>query len=164
VAQVARGGGMTFVGCLKNLVGEGEFRELLKQFEAPKSLYFLRWPHKVSGFIHNLEGELSPEGQLITSNCELRWKQKIGKFDALLLSKDNVSSSNLSAFEAIGGDWQLEDHEAEIYGKNKYKNRDSETRFPKDFRNSASSMKQRYFIDCRTGTVHFVALTLDGST
>jgi hypothetical protein len=152
---------MTFVGCLKNPVDKEELRELFKQFEAPKFLYFLRWPHKVSGFIPKLEGELSPEGQLITSNCELRWKQKIGKFDALLLSKDDVSSPDLSAFEAIDGDWQLEDHEAEIHGKNKDKERGSETRFPKDFRNSASSIKQRYFIDRRTGTVHFVALTLD---
>ncbi|GGA44723.1 hypothetical protein CYANOKiyG1_63520 [Okeania sp. KiyG1] len=49
--------------------------------------------------------------------------------------------------------------------KNKDKNKDIETRFPRKFKverdNYNIDIAQRYFIDAQTATVHFVALTIE---
>mgnify|MGYP006282780669 CR=1 FL=1 len=130
-----------------------ELRSLLQQQQTEKSCFFLRWPHKVSGFCHTLPPDFpSPEGQLFDSQKELRWKQQ-GKegYRVLLLSVSGPQPE----FEAVGGTWAYQDQDAHLYPTN-------ETRFPRGSDDLVNGKKinvnQRYFSDLQPATVHFVAL------
>ena len=60
-----------------------------------------------------------------------------------------------SEFQPLGKDWQIEERNAHFYQK-------TETRFPKGFDYPEDlNIKQRYFQDKTTATVHFVALTVE---
>lgn len=126
------------------------------------SYYFLRWSHRVSGIQMKLPEEFpSPEGQLFNAELELRWKQQKSGYEVLLLSKSSPSSE--LGFSAVPGEWEWCDRRAYFYDAD-------ETKFPKGFiyQNTkgqpispkAIPVKQRYFRDSQTATIHFVALTV----
>jgi hypothetical protein len=127
-------------------------RSLLQQHQTEKSCFFLRWPHKVSGFCRTLPPDFPrPEGQLFDSQKELRWKQQGKGYSVLLLS----ASGPQPGFHPISGTWTYQDQEAHLYPP-------KETRFPRgidDLVNGKQiNVNQRYFSDLQTATVHFVAL------
>jgi hypothetical protein len=152
-----------FVGVSKKLLSVPELLELIAKLATQPSYYFLRWTHKVSK-----DWELAPtetdfpmiEGQMFNHSYELRWKQKCkDSYEVLLLSKNSYEVILLSIadedydFIKIDGDWQTQDRDAHLYSSN-------ETRFPKGFPSKKLDIAQRYFIDKKTATVHFVALTV----
>jgi len=127
------------------------------------SYYFLRWFHKVSGIQMVLPDEFpSPEGQLFNTTLELRWKQRGTNYEALLLSEAKPDPE--LGFSLLAGDWECCDRNAYFYDND-------ETKFPQGFlyqdaegqllKPKEIPVKQRYFQDSRTATVHFVALTVD---
>ncbi|MDX2240616.1 MAG: hypothetical protein NW224_08035 [Leptolyngbyaceae cyanobacterium bins.302] len=132
------------------------------------SYYFLRWFHKVSGIQMKLPDDFpSPEGQLFNAELELRWKQRGATYEVLLLSKAEPDAK--LDFSPLRGDWEWEwcDRNAYCYDSD-------ETKFPKGFlyqdaegnvlspkEEPLNQVKQRYFRDARTTTVHFVALTVE---
>ncbi|RAM51039.1 MAG: hypothetical protein C6Y22_11670 [Hapalosiphonaceae cyanobacterium JJU2] len=142
-----------FVGYKKEPLSVTELLDLIKEFTTETSYYFLRWTHKVSGII-----EESPtnaqfpmlEGQMFNHECELRWKYKQkDTYEVLLLSV----AGEYPDFTKIGEDWQTQQRNAHLYSP-------TETRFPKGFYSPNLDIAQRYFIDTKTATVHFVALTI----
>lgn len=177
---------MCFVGINQQPLSAPELIELLEKFSTPPSYYFLRWAHRVGGFwqrrkdIANLEDDIrdrlqsnpvnnstskqtesfpSPEGQLFNSILEVRWKQKLGKYEVLLLSSQNQASifqfqNERDNFRSIPGKW-------EILEQNLLLHSPKETRFPKNLNSEdIKNIAQRYFWDKDTATVHFVALTI----
>lgn len=156
-----------FVGVSEQLLTVEQLRDLLQQPSTQPNYYFLRWHHKVSGIVEQLPDEFpSPEGQMFNCDRELRWKQqRQGYYTVLLLS----NTGQLPVFTSVGEDWETEQRGAYGY-------RPDETRFPRsldfpkslDIRISKEESKtnkpklaQRYFIDKKTSTVHFVALTVE---
>lgn len=156
-----------FVGVSEQLLTVDQLRNLLQQPSTQSNYYFLRWSHKVSGIIEQLPDEFpSPEGQMFNCDREFRWKQqRPGYYTVLLLS----NTGKESAFTPVGEEWKTEQRSAYGY-------RRDETRFPQslvypeslDIRISHEETKtnkpklaQRYFIDKKTSTVHFVALTVE---
>lgn len=138
---------MSFVGT-KQLSSIEELKELITQRSTPSSYYFLRWAHKVSGIIKQLHQDFpSPEGQMFNEDWELRWKQHKQGYEILILSK----ADNEPGFTSVGQRWHTELRQAHVYPSN-------ETRFPKEFITDNNKFSQRYFIDEKTATVHFVAL------
>lgn len=142
-----------FVGVSTELLSVPELLKLITKLATQPSYYFLRWTHKVSK-----DWELAPtetdfpmiEGQMFNQNSELRWKQKRkDSYEVLLLSVAGESPD----FIKVDGDWQTQDRDAHLYSSN-------ETRFPKGFPSKKLDIAQRYFIDKKTATVHFVALTV----
>ena len=128
----------------------------------PSSYYCLRWFHKVSGILMKLPNEFpSPEGQLFNTELELRWKQRGALYEVLLLSKAEPDAK--LAFSPLRGEWEWCDRNAYFYDSD-------ETKFPKGFlyqdtegqslKPKEIPVKQRYFRDARTTTIHFVALTV----
>ncbi|MBW4458636.1 MAG: hypothetical protein KME47_00050 [Nodosilinea sp. WJT8-NPBG4] len=134
-----------------------ELRSLIQQFQGEKSCFFLRWPHKVSGFCKTLPDEFpSPEGQVFDSQKELRWKQQgIGGYSVLLLSANgtNPDFEPISDSRNIQIQWEVQTQDAHPYPQ-------TETRFPKglNYKEEGFNLGQRYFFDLQTATVHFVAL------
>jgi hypothetical protein len=133
-----------------------ELRSLLQQHKTERSCFFLRWPHKVSGFCHTLPPDFpSPEGQLFDSQKELRWKQQGKGYSVLLLSANGAHPD----FEPIRDSrnvriqWDAQVRDAHPYPQ-------TETRFPQglNYREEEFNLSQRYFSDIETATVHFVAL------
>lgn len=137
-----------FVG-YQQQVSLDELRKVLEDYKTRNSRYFLRWVHQVSGIILELPETLSPEGQMFDDQRELRWKKQSKGFDLLLLS---VAGSDPS-FTPIGTVWKCQNRNAHIYPP-------TETRFPKGIDHQNVDVGQRYFLDARTATVHFVALTV----
>ncbi|TFI54820.1 hypothetical protein BLD44_007405 [Mastigocladus laminosus UU774] len=146
-----------FVGYKKEPLSVTELLDLIKELTTETSYYFLRWTHKVSGII-----EKSPtndqfpmlEGQMFNHECELRWKYKQkNTYEVLLLSV----AGEYPEFERLGEDWQTQKRNAHLYSP-------TETRFPKGFSPTNLDIAQRYFIDTKTATVHFVALTIGKSS
>ncbi|MDY6804594.1 MAG: hypothetical protein SXA11_12410 [Cyanobacteriota bacterium] len=146
-----------FVGT-REVANSDELGELLAKLAGEEkeksSYYFLRSPHKIAGFLSELPSDFSSaaEGQMFNRDLELRWKRRGEKFSLLLLSRD---SSNTEDFEPVGEGWKTSDRPAVLYQK-------EETRFPRRFRygEKKQNLRQRYFQDAETSTVHFVALTL----
>jgi hypothetical protein len=127
-----------------------ELRSLIQQFQGEKSCFFLRWPHRVSGFCESLPDDFpSPEGQVFDSQQEMRWKQQGKGYSVLLLSANGEHPD----FEPIGDSWDEQVQDAHPYPK-------TETRFPKglSYQEKEFNFGQRYFFDKQTATVHFVAL------
>lgn len=140
---------MSFVG-IKQLSSVEELRELLAQRSSQPSYYFLRWAHKVSGFVEQLPSDFpSPEGQMFNAYWELRWKQQKTGYEVLLLSDAGAEPG----FSSVGQDWETQLRQAHVY-------RSTETRFPKEFIAKSVDIAQRYFKDSQTATVHFVAMTV----
>jgi hypothetical protein len=136
-----------FVGT-RTVASAEELRSLLEQHQTEKSCFFLRWPHRVSGFCKTLPPDFpSPEGQLFDSQKELRWQPQGQGYSVLLLS----ASGPQPKFEPVGGTWEIQAQDAHLYPK-------TETRFPQGINNQQVNIGQRYFIDPQTATVHFVAL------
>lgn len=142
-----------FVGIRKNFLSVPELLELIAKLTTEPSYYFFRWTHKVSK-----DWEIKPiktdfpmiEGQMFNQNFELRWKLKRkDSYEVLLLSV----SGEYPDFTIVGEDWQTQDRDAHLYSS-------TETRFPKSFPSKKLDIAQRYFIDKKTATVHFVALTV----
>ncbi|MDV3347877.1 hypothetical protein QGP82_04165 [Leptothoe sp. LEGE 181152] len=100
----------------------------------------------------------SPEGQVFNANMELRWKSQRAGYTVLLLSD---TADTADGFTAISGDWEAVDRSA-------HHHESKETQYPKgfDFGRGVEPehIKQRYFCDRRTATVHFVALTIASSS
>jgi len=125
-----------------------ELRSLLHQLKSENSCFFLRWPHKVSGFCKSLPDDFpSPEGQMFDSQKEVRWKQQGKGYSVLLLS----ASEAHAGFEPVGEAWEVHVQNAHLYPP-------TETRFPKGINDQQVNISQRYFADPQTATVHFVAL------
>jgi len=131
-----------------------------------QNYYFVRLPHKVSGICLKLPEDFPGfEGQMFNEKLELRWKKQGNSYDVLLLSKEAV---NLAEFNPIEVDWQISDRTAYWYVTSENK---PPAQFPKEFLFldiDGNSIKpedikigQRYFQDKTTGTVHFVALTIN---
>ncbi len=143
-----------FVGT-RTVASDEELRSLIQQFQGEKSCFFLRWPHKVSGFCKTLPDDFpSPEGQMFDSQKELRWKQQRAGYRVLWLSHQ---SDPVNGFAALDGDWEACDRPAQLHEA-------KETQYPKGFYFGPGvkpeAIQQRYFRDRRTATVPFVALTL----
>lgn len=140
---------MSFVG-FKQVSSVEELEELLTQKSSQPSYYFLRWAHKVIGFIKQLPPDFpSPEGQMFNAAWELRWKPQKKGYEVLLLSNAGAEPE----FTKVGQNWDTQLRTAHIY-------RSTETRFPKEFIADGADIAQRYFLDSQTATVHFVALTI----
>lgn len=143
---------------------EDQLEKLVKHpaIALSSSYYFLRWFHKVSGIQMQLPDDFSsPEGQLFNSELELRWKRRGASYEVLILGK--AESTPEDGFVALDGTWEWCDRNAYFYNND-------ETKFPKGFLyQDANSqkiepkgipIKQRYFRDSQTATIHFVALTV----
>jgi len=174
--------GMCFVGVNQQPLSAEELIKLLQKFSTPPSYYFLRWAHRVGGFWRlgaedseytSLEADVrdrlqqnlnetfpSPQGQLFNSILEIRWQQKQGKYEVLILSSQDKASilqtqdgeNNFRLIKA--GHW-------EIIEQNLLLHSPTETRFPKDLNSEdIKNIAQRYFRYKHTATVHFVALTI----
>ena len=143
-----------FVGVGKQLLSAPQLIELIEKFATESTYYFWRLTHKVSGIQQQppLETDFPMlEGQMFNCDYELRWEYKNNElYDVLLLS---IAGED-SAFELVGDSWQTKDRDAHLYSP-------TETRFPKSFSTVNLDLKQRYFIDSKTATVHFVALTVE---
>jgi len=154
----------------KQFVLTDELNKLIAQHSNSESYYFLRYSHAVSGICKKLPDERGEiEGQVFNSICEIRWnKCKLG-YQILILSQQEFK---LEGFKNLTGNWVISDRDAHWYNP-------EETRFPKGFifkdennkpikfkdeKNEPIkpiSIKQRYFQDSNTATIHFVALTVN---
>jgi hypothetical protein len=146
-----------FVGYKEHPLSDSELLDLINKLATENTYYFLRWTHGVSG-IHKIKEKLINkkfpvlEGQIFNHEFELRWKHKRNNtYEVLLLSINGVNSE----FQPLGKEWQIEERKA-------YFHPSTETRFPKGFDITPTNLKikQRYFQDKTTATVHFVALTI----
>ncbi|PSN13206.1 hypothetical protein C7293_16930 [filamentous cyanobacterium CCT1] len=142
----------------RTVASADELRSLLEQQQTEKSCFFLRWPHKVSGFCQTLPPDFpSPEGQLFDSQKELRWKQQGKGYSVLLLSANGAHPDFVPIYDSrnVQIQWDVQVQDAHPYPK-------TETRFPQglDYREKDFNIGQRYFTDPETATVHFVALTV----
>lgn len=143
-----------FVGYHKETLSVAQLRELITQFATEPSYYFLRWTHQVSQDWKKPPTETDfpmIEGQMFNRQWELRWKLKRQDSYAVLLL--SVVDREYPDFKKIGTDWQTQERDAHLY-------QSTETRFPKGFPSQQINIAQRYFIDAKTATVHFVALTV----
>jgi hypothetical protein len=143
-----------FVGVKKELSAVSDLLKIIQEYATETSYYFLRWTHKVSQDWKQqpIETDFPMfEGQMFNSQVELRWKQKGNEsYEVLLLSVADKEHHN---FIELGEDWHTQDRDAHLYFH-------TETRFPKGFSAQELDIAQRYFIDKKTSTVHFVALTI----
>ena len=143
----------------KTVTCHDDLRSLIyKLVDNQPCYYFLRWAHRVSGIVSTLEEFPSPEGQVFSKQFELRWKQSHKGYDVLLLHC-NQSVTDLE-FDAVAEHWIVSPPlgfpplGAYLYDRD-------ETRFPKGLNYpKGCQLRQRYFQDSQTETVHFVALTL----
>ncbi len=141
-----------FVGIQKvNLL---DFKELLKNesLDTDNTYYFLRWVNQVEGFCPGIPDKLgSDEGQIFTPQLELRWDRKGEVYNLLLLS----IIGNIGRFKVLKPDWDwiCQTRTAHAYAQ-------TETRFPRMINAQHLEIKQRYFMEKKTSTVHFTALTI----
>ena len=63
-----------------------------------------------------------------------------------------LSTTKEYGFSPVGHEWDTEIRQAHVYPN-------TETRFPRKFKVEFSNIAQRYFIDKKTSTVQFIALT-----
>ncbi len=173
---------MSFVGVHSQVLSAQELIQVLEKLEtsAQPSYYFLRWSHRVSGFwqrrfeefpslakdigdrinrinFNQIEAAFpSPEGQMFNNQLELRWKKKQANYEILLLSATG-SQEDYPEFQLVGNDWNVVNRNAHLYASGPTQ---TETRFPKKFDHQDIKVAQRYFMDSKTTTVHFVALTV----
>lgn len=131
-----------------------KLRSLIRSVANEQPYYsFLRWAHKVSGIVLDVGTEFpSPEGQVFGKQFELRWKRASTGYEVLLLHCEKPVTE--LDFTPVADHWTV----SKPLGAYLFDH--DETRFPKgltypdDFQ-----LRQRYFQDQRTATIHFVALT-----
>jgi hypothetical protein len=150
-----------FVG-KRSLTSSDELKKLLETLPSTSRCYFLRWIHKVSGFVDQIPNDFpSPEGEMLTPEFEVRWKQTRQGYEMLLLQSGEPDPD--WKFETIGKDW-ISSNPLAVYLHPNGKLEDSDrqdTRYPKLFiYPNDLNLQQRYFQNQHTGTIHFVALTL----
>ncbi|MFM5900927.1 MAG: hypothetical protein ACKO9R_07245 [Dolichospermum sp.] len=141
-----------FVGYKENPLSDAELVNLINSLATENTYYFLYWTNEVSGIKEQMIDKFPMlEGQMFNHEFELRWKyKKDNTYEVLLLSMNGANSE----FKPLEKEWQIEERNAYFYPS-------TETRFPKDFNYPKHlEIKQRYFLDQTTATVHFVALTL----
>jgi hypothetical protein len=147
-----------FVG-IKAVESPEELRSLIQKIASGQPYYsFLRWAHCVSGIIPDLPKDFpSPEGQVFGKSFELRWKQLSQGYEAqgyevlLLHCERAVSDLGLTP---VADCWTV----SQPLGA--YLFDVDETRFPKGLHYPKGlQLRQRYFQDSQTDTIHFVALT-----
>jgi hypothetical protein len=145
----------------RSLVSSEELNTLITEISNSQSYYFLRYSHAVSGICQKLPSERGEtEGQVFNFLCEMRWKKHKCAYEVLVLSKQEFQ---LEGFEKLAGNWEICDINAFWYNP-------EETRFPKGFifkdendkplNPRKIKIKQRYFQDADTATIHFIALTV----
>ena len=142
-----------FVGYQENPLSVSDLLGLIDKLKTENTYYFLRWTNRVSGIIENPSDDFPMlEGQMFNEEFELRWRyKKNNTYEVLFLT----TGENHHEFQGLGENWQVEERNAHFHQK-------TETRFPKDFKYPGNlNIKQRYFQDKTTATVHFVALTLE---
>lgn len=142
-----------FVGIKK--VSILDFKELLKNesLDTDNTYYFLRWVNQVEGFCPGIPDKLDcVQGQIFTPHLELRWLQKGDIYSLLLLS----IIGNLGDFQTFKHDWEWisQTRTAHAYAH-------TETRFPRTINAQNLDIKQRYFMEKKTSTIHFIALTIE---
>lgn len=164
-----------FVGTQSVASSDALRKLLLKTLPDTPRCYFLRWVHEVSGFEYEMPADFpSPEGEMLTSEFEIRWKQMPQGYDVLLLHSREPDPN--WGFEPIKKDWiwiASEPLRVHLHPKGAPQDaleKRKDTRFPNDFNypndlftdpnDPNSKLQQRYFQNKQTGTVHFVALTL----
>jgi hypothetical protein len=117
--------------------------------------HFLRWVHQVSGMRSGLPTEFSSlEGQAFNIERELRWRQEGTHYAVLLLSQVDIKPQD--DFQALPGNWQTETKGALCHNP-------KNPQYPNQFHYDdgiESQLRQCYFRNGDTSTVHFVALTL----
>ncbi|HEY9804244.1 MAG TPA: hypothetical protein V6D25_28190 [Leptolyngbyaceae cyanobacterium] len=173
-----------FVG-FKEAISFDDLLDLIKEFANESSYYFLRWTHKVSGIIKEIESETDLEqmieGQMFNYHCELRWKKKAkNTYEVLLLTIAGNNDDFIPVKQSIKKElepWRIEPDDQKrfpSYAYPAYGYRPDEARFPKapiypsnlnirikDDNQKLPKLAQRYFIDKETSTVQFVALTVE---
>lgn len=145
-----------------------ELKKLLEKLANEESYYFVRSPHAVSGIQMKLPEQFPPyfEGQMFNSEREIRWKKQGNSYEILLLSRVEIEP-NLG-FQPIYN--EPEEIEWEVCDRHAYFYDIDETKFPKSFifkdinnqdiDPKTIPIRQRYFHEKKTATVHFVALTV----
>lgn len=148
-----------FVG-KRSIGSSNELKKLLETLPAPSRCYFLRWVHKISGLVEQIPNDLSPEGEMFTPDFELRWKQTRQGYEVLLLHSSEPDPN--WKFKSVGKDWITSEPLDTHLHPNGLQDADrQDTRYPKQFvYPNHLRLKQRYFQNQQTGTVHFVSLTL----
>jgi hypothetical protein len=152
-----------FVGT-RSVISSDDLKQVLETLPARSRCYFLRWVHKVSGFEYEIPADFpSPEGEMLTPEFEVRWKQTPQGYDLLLLA--HHGSTPDQTFQALGSSWIASDplklHLAPKGTLQSSEKDRQDTRFPNPFiYPDELELQQRYFQNQQTGTVHFVALTL----
>ena len=142
-----------FVGYKENPLSDTELVNLINSLATENTYYFLYWTNEVSGIKEQMIDKFPMlEGQMFNDQFELRWKyKKDNTYEVLLLSMNGANSE----FKPLEKEWQIEERNAYFYPS-------TETRFPKGFNYPKHlEIKQRYFLDQTTATVHFVALTVE---
>lgn len=141
-----------FVG-VKKTGSIPELLDLIAKFQTQDSYYFLRWSHQVSRNWETAPEEKDfpmLEGQMFNEQCELRWKRKPNDiYEVLLLS----TTGEQPEFTKIGETWETQQRKAHL-------NSPTDRRFPKNLPPEKTDIAQRYFINAKTATIHFVALTI----
>ncbi|MBK1986925.1 hypothetical protein A0J48_005095 [Sphaerospermopsis aphanizomenoides BCCUSP55] len=148
----------TFVGYKEKPLSVPELLIVINELKTDNTHYFLRCTHEVSGIQTLKKKPITEdkfpmlEGQIFNHEFELRWKHKRNNtYEVLLLT----TGENHDNFQQLGQDWQIEERKAHFY-------QSTETRFPKGFDYPDNlHIKQRYFLDKITATVHFISLTVE---
>ncbi|WP_353930218.1 hypothetical protein WJM97_18255 [Okeanomitos corallinicola TIOX110] len=145
----------------RKLVLPENLKTLITYVSQSPSYYFLRYSHCVSGICQKSPDKIEEiEGQVFNSICEMRWKKIKSGYEVLVLSKQEL---NLENFEQLTGKWKICDRNAVWYNPEEprfpkgfiFKDENDESLNPKDI-----EIKQRYFQNADTATIHFVALTV----
>jgi hypothetical protein len=151
-----------FVGT-RAIASSTELEQFLQNMSASSRYYFLRWAHKVSGFVRHPDDFSSPEGQMLTPEFEVRWQQTRQGYDLLLLHTREPNAA--WGFQPVGQNWVISGSlTTHLHPKGKPQEeaeKRQDTRFPKAFiYPDGLRLQQQYFQNSETGTVHFIALIL----
>ncbi|MDK2408968.1 hypothetical protein QHH11_10090 [Aphanizomenon sp. PH219] len=167
-----------FVGYQEKPLSVPDLLRLIDKLKTENTYYFLRWTNKVSGIIEKLPDKFPMlEGQMFNHQFELRWKHKRqNTYEVLLLTIDD----NHHGFTKLAETWEIEPNDEKKFPSYAYPAhgyRPEETRFPQKFiyadsldirliteesnKPNKPKLAQRYFLDKKTATVHFVALTVE---
>lgn len=140
-------------------IAADQLQSFLQGSPASSRYYFLRWVHRVSGFTDSLpETFPSPEGEMLTPDFEVRWRQTSTGYDLLLLAHQAPEWDH--GFELLGKDWIASEP---LVTNPLPKAEKQDTRFPNaiDYPYEHKfQLQQRYFQNQQTETVHFISLTL----
>jgi hypothetical protein len=134
-------------------------QDLQKSLPAHQYSYFLRWVHRVAwAETAPSVTTLSPEGEMLTPDYELRWQASGQGYEVLLLAAGKPPTTQ--KFTPMALEWQVSDPLPALL----LPTADAQdARYPQNLTYpSKLQLEQRYFQHRSTGTVHFVARTLAG--